>query len=408
MVGHGKRLLEIAQLAKCYKNMKYWLISGILSTWAATSSIFLNTALAFQLPLTDYGQWVRWTALLPLLSGLLAPLVLYCSRVGSNSYCSVDEATSFLMNVAIAIGILVIFLMLIGLFLGPMLSLTSGILIWLSNLLRICIDGVLLSPKIIKLGLYEKIAKALIPTTSLLAVLLISPRDFSRAGFAIAAGITIAGSIILLWLRKKSERKCLHLSRIGRLYKKEFPSAYLSFVSSGIFSIPLFLFSKFHNESMAGILGIVITVLSGASAFSSIFLSKPIYSVADFLQKGGNFKEIKLFPFISTSIASSFGCFILISFFLRYKGIADPFVYGLVASLLVLIEVAQSFITVVFMRLGDRKIILSATGSAFVNIPLSILVANPVYLILGFTITQCIFFLVPGIVRLKNQTWFTG
>lgn len=383
--------------------MKYWLLSSILSVWAASSSIFLNAALAFQLPLVEYGEWVRWTSLLPLLSGFLAPLVLYCSRVESSSYQSVDIVTSFLADLAAATVVLVVLFALIGSMADLGLSVIAGGLIWLSNLSRVCIDGILLSPQIIRLGLAEKIARIVIPTISLIALILINPRHFVSAGFCISMGIIIAVLLILSWLKRKNKRKRFNFATISNLYIKELPSAYLSFVSTGVFSVPLYLYAKYNSHTSAGIMGVVIVIVTGSSAFSSMFLSRPICDAAEFFHKNESLSGVKLYPFIATSIFSSLGSFILVAIFFAYKEVNAPYIYALVTSFLVFIELTQSFITIIFIRLGYRNIILSATGSAIANISLSILISNPIYLILGFAVSQFLFFLIPGTIRLNKN-----
>jgi hypothetical protein len=177
----------------------------------------------------------------------------------------------------------------------------------------------------------------------------------------------------------------------------------LIFVSAGIFSVPLYLFAKYNDQKLAGIVGVVVTVVSGASAFSSMLLSRPIFLAAEFFQRNGNIKGVGIFPFVTASIFSCIGSFILISIFFTYKGIESPLYYGAVTGFLVLIELLQSFMTMIFIRLGYRHIIFSAMSSAIVNIALSMFFENPIYLILAWSMSQFIFFFLPGLWKLTKN-----
>lgn len=380
--------------------MSYWLISAFLSGWAAGASIFINLLLALQLSVAEYGAWVRLTALLPLASALIAPLALTCNRVSPEFNKQAKQAARSLMVLALGAAVVAQGAVLTKICL-PRIDYIAGIALWIASFSKVALDGLLLSPRIVEIGISDKIARSIVPTSALLILLLFRPTTVSMVCICLAGATGLACLASAHWLGKHLDETRVKMVDMSRLYFKELPSAYLSLVSLGVFSIPLFLFSKAAEHSAAAALGIALTVVQGAVAFATLILSRHSLALTQAIMLKERHETLKIHPFIVVSILCSALSALLISGYGIYRALPNWGSLAAATSALVLIEITQGTVTAILLRIGDRRVIASATVSAMLNTALASILAGPIELIWALTGVQLVSFLFPGVWRLK-------
>lgn len=380
--------------------MKYWLISLALSGWAAGASVFINLLLAFQLPVAEYGVWVKVTALLPMVSTLMAPLVLMCSRVTSEHATQAHQAERILVLSATSAGILALGLVAAG----AMFQVVhvAGLALWLVSVCKVALDGLVWSPNILRLGMADKIARSLPPTAVLVSLLVFQPTTTIFACLCMAGATGLCALVIMRWLASHLSQVSVSPVQVIRLYWKELPSAYLSLVSLGVFSVPLFIFSTKDDLGAAASLGISLTVVQGASAFATIILSQHLLSVARGLTPSEESCVIKIGTPAAIAFMSCVVATLLVGSYGLYRSIPGWPALAMATGCLVLVETSQGMITGILLRLGDRKVIASATASAILNISLGFTLVDPVELIWSIACVQLLSFLLPGIWRVNT------
>jgi len=366
-----------------------------LSGWAAGASVLINLLLAFQLPVVEYGLWVKLTALLPLVSALMAPMVLMCSRVTPEHATQARQAENILVLSATYAGMLALGLVVMDGILQ--VSYLAVIALWVVSICKVALDGLLWSPSILRLGMADKIARSMSPTVVLVGLLLLRPDTTMVACLCIAAATGLCALGTMRWFSRQLNRESISLAQAIRLYLQELPSAYLSLVSLGVYSIPLFVFSTKTDHSAAALLGISLTVVQGASAFATIILSQHLLSVASVLTHSKDSRVMKIGAPISISLMCCLLAPIFIGSYGIYRSIPSWPALALVTGCLVLVETSQGMMTNVLLRLGKRKVIVSATVSAIFNVLLGITLANPVRLIFAIACVQFFTFLLPGL-----------
>jgi hypothetical protein len=386
--------------------MKRWIIFIALSGWAASASVFINLFLAFQLPVVEYGLWVKLTALLPLVSALMAPIVLMCSRVTPDHATQARQAEHILVLAATIAGILALGLVVMDGMLQD--AYLAAFALWVVSICKVCVDGLLWSPSILRLGMADKIARSMSPTVVLVGLLVFRPNTAMFACLCIAAATGLCALSTMRCFSRHVNRESISLDQAIRLYLQELPSAYLSLVSLGIYSIPLFVFSTKTDHSATALLGISLTVVQGASAFATIILSQHLLSVASVLTPGKERSAMKIGPPIAISLMCCFLAPVVIGSYGIYHSIPIWPMLALATGFLVLVETSQGMMTTVLLRLGKRKVIVSATVSAIFNILLGVTLVHPIQLICAIAGVQFFAFLLPGIWQIYNLVKVKG
>lgn len=380
--------------------MRRWIISTVLSGWTAGASVLTNILLAFQLPVVEYGVWVKLTALLPLVSSLMAPVVLMCSRVTPEYAIQARQAERILVLSAMSAGILALGLVLMD---GMVqVSALAAVALWVVSICKVALDGLLWSPNVVRLGMADKIARSLPPTVVLIGLLVFRPTTTMFACLCIAAATGLCALGIMRWLSRQLNRENVSLAQAVRLYLQELPSAYLSLVSLGVYSIPLFVFSTKTDHSAAALLGISLTVVQGASAFATIILSQHLLSMASALAPSKDPCEMKIGAPIAISLMCCFLASVLIGSYGNYRSISSWPNLALATGCLVLVETSQGMVTNVLLRLGKRKVIVSATISAVFNVLLGFTMVDPIGLIFAIVGVQFFAFLLPGVWQINE------
>lgn len=366
-----------------------------LSGWAAGASVFMNLLLAFQLPLVEYGLWIKLTALLPLVSSLMAPMVMMCSRVTPEHVRQARQAEHILVLTAMYAGILALGLVVTDWMLE--VSYLAAIALWVVSICKVALDGLLWSPSIIRLGMADKIARSMAPTAVLVGLLLLRPTTTMLACLCITTATALCSLGIMRWFSRQLNLESIDLAQAIRLYRQELPSAYLSLVSLGVYSIPLFIFSTNTHHSATALLGISLTVVQGASAFATIVLSHHLLSVASALTPSKDGGVMKIGAPIAISLMCCLLAPILIGSYGIYRSIPSWPSLALATGCLVLVETSQGVMTSVLLRLGKRKVIVSATLSAIFNVLLAAAMVDPIRLIYAIACVQLFVFLLPGV-----------
>jgi hypothetical protein len=372
----------------------------MLSGWAAMASIVINLILAFQLSLTEYGIWVKHTALLPLVSVVLAPLILMCSRVNPEQEKQSRQARRILVLIALCSGIMAIVFSFSTS--TAELTLKLGISLWLAAFCKSALDGVIWSPEIVHHGMLDKSARSVTPSFVLFAFLVFQPSTAANA-IAYMTGTTgLCSLVVITWIGRYLHFSSINSREILLIYFKELPSVYLTLMSLGVFSLPLFIFSHKSGSEYAAVLGVSLLVVQGASTFSTILLGKQQLMLAQMLSGLGLVHKIK----IGAPTATVFICFFLVLFlvggYALYKNISFWLMLAVATGILVLVESSQGLITGLLLRLGDRMILLSATVSAIINTTLSFTLSDPISLIWLMAFVQFFSFLLPGLVRINK------
>ncbi len=380
--------------------MKRWILAMALSGWAAGASVFINLLLAFQLPVVEYGLWVKLTALLPLVSALMAPMVLMCSRVTPEHATQARQAEHILVLAATSAGILALGLVVMDGMLQ--VAYLAAIALWVVSICKVALDGLLWSPSILRLGMADKIARSMSPTAVLVGLMVFRPTTTMSACLCIAAATGLCALGTMRWFSRQLNRESISLAQAIRLYMQELPSAYLSLVSLGVYSIPLFVFSTKTDHSAAALLGISLTLVQGASAFATIILSQRLLSVASVLTLGKVRSVMKIGAPIAISLMCCLLALVLIGSYGIYRSIPSWPTLALATGCLVLVETSQGMMTNVLLRLGKRKVIVSATVSAIFNVLLGVTLVDPIPFICAISCVQFVAFLLPGVWQIHQ------
>ena len=379
--------------------MNRWVISTVLSGWSAGASVFINTFLAFQLTVVEYGVWVKLTALLPLVSALMAPMVLMCSRVNSEYSIQARVAERILVMSSTVASILALCLVSIDLMFQ--FGTLYAFALWVVTVCKVSLDGLLCSPNIIRLGMADKIARSVFPTIVLLALLVFRPTSAKLACLCIAAATGFCALGTMRWFSRQLNRERVSLTASVRLYLQELPSTYLSLVSLGVYSIPLFIFSTKNDQSAAALLGVTLTVVQGSASFANIILSQHMLSVATALTPNKHPCVMRISAPLGVIIMCCFFAPVLIGGYGYHRSISCWPTLAFATTCLVVVETSQGIMTNVLLRLGKRKVILSATVSAVLNIILVVALADPINLILSIACVQFLAFLLPGVWQIS-------
>ncbi len=375
--------------------MKRWIISMALSGWAAGASVLINLLLAFQLPVVEYGLWVKLTALLPLVPALMSPIVLMCTRVTPEHATQARQAEHILVVSAASAGMIALGLVVMHGILQ--VGYLAAITLWVVSICKVALDGLLWSPSILRLGMADKVARSMSPTVVLVGLLMFRPTTTVFACLCIATATGLCALGTMRWFSRQLNQESISLAQAIRLYLQELPSAYLSLVSLGVYSIPLFVFSNKTDHSAAALLGISLTVVQGASAFATIVLSQHLLSVASVLTQRKDPCVMKIGEPIAISLMCCLLAPILIGSYGIYRSIPSWSALALATGCLVFVETSQGIVTNVLVRLDTRKVIVSATVSAILNILLGITLVNPIQLIYAIACVQFCVFLLPGV-----------
>lgn len=383
------------------------LISIFLSGWAASASVFINLLLVYILPQVEYASWIQLTSLLPFLLILLAPIMILSSRVGSVHLTASRQAVYLLVVIIIGSGFLILVLAIIG-FLSEHTLFLSGVCLWLSVACKAALDGIMWTPNIVNHGLIDKFARIFIPTTVLIGLIIFQPQMVTHTAILISVVSCIGALFILRSLKCRLNLVAINMKQFIFLYLNEFPSLCLSFFSIGVFSIPLYIFSIRNDSITVASLGVILTIVQGASAFSTILLSQQQLKFAQVIESLNSVALLRVRTYIFISFLCCVAAVALISGYGIYHSLLNWMSLAISGFFLVLIETSQSQITNLRIRLGDKLLLMSAATSAIFNISFSFVLSDVVTLVLSMAIVQLLTFLIPGFLRLHELAKIRG
>jgi hypothetical protein len=375
------------------------LLNFIISGTVVAISIVSNYIIALRLPSYEYSQFLSATALLPLASAVLSPLILSAGQVATSVRLRSRAAQTALLNLAAIAGLVSVFLLLLG---NPNQSPFLIAALWTAAAGKASLDGVLASPKIVCLSPQDKIIRCLPPALTLLFVLQCDLSNRAGAIIALATAMGLGCLVGVIWAHRKLDTVTLKLDLIVKIYIKERSAIYLSLLSAGVFALPLFLFSSFNKNEEGISLGFVFLVLSGLVAFSTLALNRQMVMVASNITRKKNKYLVSLGEPATFATFCAISAIFAVAFLAHSKSVSNWGVVSISAGLLVSVEVIQGIITGILLRIGDRFVIRSAALAASANTVAALYFTSASQFVLFISIMQFVSFAIPGFIRFQK------